>query len=914
VNEFEAMSGARASPGERFFGVDGHPGPFDLLGLPTAEVSAEQVIGALDARLATLAAHSEGATPEADELRLALHAAAAQLLDPAVRDHLVSAWSSEADEARVRRVELQRDAVLLLGSMGGWSKQSLRRLAMLAHARGIASEELADVLAGLARPAVAPSVATPQSRSAKPLPRVMVSTSATGGPVAAMESAPKGEIDPMVSLVRAATIVGGGFVCVLIVLAVIVLRLIAPASGPQTPAPGDVTTPVDSVPLASVETTNATPTVATTARQIDPDETLRRLRAAVGDLETERDAAVERVGAALDDWASSWTRWTPDRTQAATAALLDGLYRLGADNASAAVLLKRVASESGEQNVNAETLERSAWGAGLMTRLLGERDLPIAQASMVNQAVAEAFPGVGVPGETSFRAGVLARLGVIAKDLAAPARCDPKAWARWRDALGAVAASDGPTRQRASLLAMEGVMLSSDEPSGGERFVESIAELVAGVSWKRGDESRAWLLRWFATPAISSGDLNALTHAMAFKSAAEGVDVSMVLSPDASDRARAELRDRFSLAWGMGSGEDRNVVVERWLIAADAKLDLPMPLSRAGQLAEAIVLSRLCQAGVLAYSGEPALAQSLLDSIDDDLPTLDTARPRTGDEKMSGLSEWGVKYAALGTAIQQRIELLSQVSGERAMAAGDADLLVRDAIGGTPSAVRRAARDAMRRVIDNRWVVVALLDALPNMPVTPENAELVDVAGGGPLPALRSPRWRIEARRQLVQRCLEFIARGGEGSLIDALAGKLAESYEARAAAGRPSSTPLGMPVEKAADELLERTRLEAAALIASGREPLSLETIRRRDEARAGLVSGPVQGFVARQTTLVELAAFCVVAERPARAAKAKAIHDAFVQASLGARDVCEQVWLGEKAAAELWCLRLSPTKEATP
>jgi len=919
VSELFSMQ-SRTTPAERFLGVLGHPGPFELLGLATGSLSQEQIVLALEARLAVLNDHAEGMTPEADELRLSLHAAAAQLLDPLVRDHLISAWSSESDRSRTARIELERDAILVLGSMGGWSNASLRRLALLAHAKGIASSELAEVLKGLTRRGPAQGVngasaatgaiaATPRAgmRAVGPMPRVMVSTSATGGPVARTSAPSREEIDPIVTLVQRIAIVGGGLIALVILLAVVMLRIFAPPAVEQaTGSQAAQETPAHAT--NGNEDLVATVGPAPAVKAADPDATLRAMRGAAGDLDGERDAALARLIGAMDVWSRTWPEWSTDRMQAATAALLDAIYKLAPDNARSTQLLDAVAKPAQMEAVNPTDILRSAWSAGVLTRLVGERDLAIGVATRVRDATSAAFPGVGVPVETTFAAGALSRLGVISKWISQPEHCEPRAWQTWRVAVSGATLTDGAARQRAILLALEATMLASNEPSGGEAYMASVAELVSGLSWKKNDESRAWLLRWFATPAYSSGDLHALTKAMALKSTAEGVDISMVLPPDAPDRVRAEMRDRYALAWGMGGGQDRKAASTQWLTAADLRLGSEMPGTTSERLASALVLSRLSQAAVLAYSGEPQLAQNLIDGLEQDVPVVKRgAESQSRSAEAVRISDWGVKYAAAQTAIQTRVELLAQLARDEDLAPGDAELVVHDAVAGSQSTVRRAARETVKRLAGQRWIVNGLLEALPTMPLTVENAELVDATSGGPLPPLRDPRWRHEARRLLVQRCLEFIAKGGEGAAIDSIAAKIAESYEGRSAAGRAGGGgTIGLTPEQAADELTRKWKQEAEALVPSGREPMSLDTVRRRAEARERLAVGPVQRFVARQTTLVELMAFAIVAERPARAGDARRVMDGFNASSRGAGDVAQQVWIGERAMVELWRVRL--------
>ncbi len=95
-----------------------------------------------------MAAHPQGNTPEADEVRLALHAAAAQLLDPSVRGHLLSAKGKptpitpRTDREQNEGSSITGDVVLELAREGGWTRDSMHRVSQLAMARGAKPQDL----------------------------------------------------------------------------------------------------------------------------------------------------------------------------------------------------------------------------------------------------------------------------------------------------------------------------------------------------------------------------------------------------------------------------------------------------------------------------------------------------------------------------------------------------------------------------------------------------------------------------------------------------------------------------------------------------------------------------------------------------------------------------------------------------
>lgn len=133
-------------------------GPFGVLGLPAAQVAIEQVEQSLQRQLTRLARHPLGRTTEADEVRLALHVAAAQLRDPRVQEELlldlatirrprpaapsvlasespraVAASPATATPAAAAPGAFEQAALAVIVYSGGWNREAQRRLASLAH-------------------------------------------------------------------------------------------------------------------------------------------------------------------------------------------------------------------------------------------------------------------------------------------------------------------------------------------------------------------------------------------------------------------------------------------------------------------------------------------------------------------------------------------------------------------------------------------------------------------------------------------------------------------------------------------------------------------------------------------------------------------------------------------------------------
>lgn len=142
------------------------PGPFDLLGVEPSLASDETVSNALKQRLDRLAAHPLGAGPEADEVRVALHVAAAQLRDPAVRAALIEERRLATARADVSPpapiAELADDfrarAMAAIASAGGWNRLALERVAAVALEHGLEPRRALGMLRGNPRhPSPAPA-------------------------------------------------------------------------------------------------------------------------------------------------------------------------------------------------------------------------------------------------------------------------------------------------------------------------------------------------------------------------------------------------------------------------------------------------------------------------------------------------------------------------------------------------------------------------------------------------------------------------------------------------------------------------------------------------------------------------------------------------------------------------------------
>ncbi len=143
-----------------------NPGPAELLGLPSSQPASEAMVRAvLGQRLEQVDDHPQARTPEADQVRMALHAAAAILSDELLRAAVEPAASPSSPPAReapgapasappaptlVELSPLEQAIVAILAGSGGWSSRSQQQLATVAWRWNLTPAQLLERVRALA--------------------------------------------------------------------------------------------------------------------------------------------------------------------------------------------------------------------------------------------------------------------------------------------------------------------------------------------------------------------------------------------------------------------------------------------------------------------------------------------------------------------------------------------------------------------------------------------------------------------------------------------------------------------------------------------------------------------------------------------------------------------------------------------
>lgn len=441
------------------------PGTTDeraILGLPDEiALTRDQVLGALRDRLKMVSEHTMSATPEAAEVRMLLHASVARLLlgpnakalqDSAAQVLTGSGGGSEGQREVSRFEEL---ALLTLAQHGGWTKQAVHHLQLVALSSGIPADQVAHAMADLAGQPWAGAGNEPRShtlvtRGTVSGPRAMLFQGERGAAAVGSVACPrpKAKKPPMTEAEREAVvqealadftlqqhddpakrmlrnaIIGGGVGLVSLVVVALGLRMMfkpgtnSPVNKPTPNIPlptstGTLVSPGDAPPLETsresagsielsrTDSSKATPAVnvdSTTARPAP--ELLAILRRCAGEVDKAPGAAAQEFVATMQELSVSWLNGSASDVIAAADATAEFAYRSAGKSEALSPVVKYL---HGELALLTEKVDGSAWdgsriaratfASGVASRLLRERDLPTGVRVPLRRELADALGG-----------------------------------------------------------------------------------------------------------------------------------------------------------------------------------------------------------------------------------------------------------------------------------------------------------------------------------------------------------------------------------------------------------------------------------------------------------------------------------------------------------------------------------------
>ncbi len=939
MNDFRLM--------EKFVGdVKAAMGPFGLLGIDPSKCDEATIVASLQSRLARVAAHPQGQTPEADQVRVALHAASTELMNPAMRRRALEAIGvvssgdtfnplDEGQDSPTRRGSgnvkpvvqvsvpddvdqaLLRDTRILLSAFGGMTPEAHRRLTMLAHAKGVSPEQMQRVLACLG-PEILGSGSANQFQDNRQEYGIQQSANQYG---ASQPQQPlHDQVDPgylvldklikfgLVAVVSLAIVAGG------------VYMLVRNKPAPIVPPPVPVTNGVaaenkDSTSLfATKPVTEKKAEAAPTANVEKSAAALAELKKLAGTTGTDAKALLAK----LDEVGQSWFEFAPDQAASLQDAVIEGMYRLSATDASVLVdelvaraqWMKDSAAIPGESQVSDAVL-----ACGLLTRLSKEESFPPNVRRGIESALSILFERGTRPEERTFQAGAQASLNVAADRLSNrwnDAKLEgrlPLAWKRW--AKTAIAAG-GSSRHRVVLLALENLLTNAPDPTQQRNVFDAIGELGAALDIAGDPEVRTWVLRWLVAPAIDASHLFALTSRFADNpQRSAGIDHTLVVPTSATERTRIELRERYAKVWGIGDLVESDKVREAWIEAAEKQLAVVIGTGGTPERIERLRnWAKLNDAASSLWSGNQAEASAAIDLVAA-VSVQSQAAPVPTTYTIEYPSDDGMfaaRYFSLAPA--DRVKHINESLKGAEIGPRDAAIVVTEFIRTGTTNIRNALKELIRQHKHDKFLLRAMLDHSALFPRTREMSELIELVANCKLPAPDEPVWRIEVRRAMVEVNLTQMASNKDYATLDLEAESLALGYWQRL--GVQNTTPL--TPDRVAFKLTERWNAQARVLIATGREPWTVDQLERRLSSRRAQARGIVQKFAAEQFGLAEFLAYTVCNESPAQSVEIKKAIDSAELEIAGQGSVLAQIELLEKLTTRLWLIRFKQQEGVSP
>lgn len=908
-------------------------GPFALLGLDPSDSGDEAVLLSLRSRLDQTGHHPEGTTPEADEVRLALHAAAAQLLDARTRASMIAKWAVAPnrmpsprthapviDEVDRHVMLLQHDAVMAIAACGGWNERARSRLMLMAQSRGLGPELVHAAIAQLEGPSPATSRhATSPLRPSQPQHLTTGIASAT---LAQPSARPHARSRPAIpdAVLLALGLVSAGIVAVLtLVLIVSSPGKAAPTQAGKGPAPSVTTestaleTPRDTqgqlfptTPSSKPATTSVVAAPATT----DAQRWVQKLNAAVSALATDQEDARREAIGLFRECAGRWVGLEGPDLTVVQRCLIDTLYQ--AESTELAIqFIDAIEGVPVQAGTRAAVLQ-DVWRAGILTRLSRERDLPATIHALLDERLSRALAGERPGGDPAFEAGAIVSLTVVANTIAADGAWDE--WSGWLAAVEAVARPQPSVRAGLILVGLTEAIGPIAKP-GNARFV---SEAAAALAWHREPTAQRWLIARFDGLDTSREALVILTRALTAKSSVPGIDATMVLGAGAGEADRRVLRDRYAQAFGFDSVADATAIDARFgeTISHLNQTDAPVQTVE-DSLRQAVAWSRVSEAAWLRWRGVTERATIALDSTMDLGAGTQLSPPiaRHAALRRDEPPVWARSYINAGSDIAARMALLRDFPGTISHPA-DAEIVLGEALRGTPAQVRESARVVVTAMAISPVMVNAMLEAVPTAPRTLATADIIAALSGRMSIALDGREWRSDARRALVERLLELMAARGDFANVDALERSLAQSHAVRAAptpesavASRAATVPA---IEASLAQERSAWRTAMLDLTRPRSYPDTLAQIEGGSSARLRLASGVIQRTVVAQQEIARLMGLTIASESPDRAARVWAVVSELNDRLSAATNVGTQVRDCERAMALLWEIRIRP--EGTP
>ncbi|MGJ8635736.1 MAG: hypothetical protein ACSHX5_02695 [Phycisphaerales bacterium] len=839
-------------------------GPFAILGVGHGPLETSMILRACQARLAQINGHRRSQSQDADDVRMAVHAAASQLLDPELCAELAQHWPEGTDEVGVVGVSptawrvdagrpvdtrLSQQAIRLVGACGGWNARSRKRLGQFARLNAIpASQLVGGIIQGTGQAVVSASGVSESH---------VQEFGAVRGPslMDPREQALPWGLIPAAFAMMALSLIAAGF--------------------------------VSSVDQARERKENSVAAVqdggselseriqSTQGSGVTGDSDRSHYSAILFELEKFEREGIQDVDGAVrfselgDRLTQQWTEFSASELDRAA-----GSVRRVLGNVLSAEMFDACSSFLKIQGSASDSMLL----LGFRMWLFGGVDQGPVYSVMIGRADDIDFPG-------AFDRALVGSFLIHKTE----AKDDPDWWDWWIGQLEPMTERIGG--QRGSILLSAAYQLMID-PEMGQEWDRCVQQIVQNLQWGAGSVARSWVLGVVVDPAVKSDRLAILMRGIVLYSSAQGLGMDMMLEGDETISAReaylAKLRNRWS-----GDGSGGSDVRSRLIARLEELVQMTrMPALEEQSMIRCVELARANSAAWVRSGGDEAGAMILMDSFEDPLgsPQLGTSTIGRALDLTSSAQdeEWATKARNLES--QEELDvLLHSLDRVGTIGPKSGHALVYLAM----SAPNLSVRDHAERVILSRPDEAAILIALDRVVgsdrVSRRVVELVNSYIGFDGSSIDSASSREAILGKLAN--IGMLEDGEGAQSVQDFEYSMNDAYTHRSG----SAEMIG--AEAAYREVAQR-------MLRDGIEIPRL--IRTKLLIRLSRSDGPMQRFAAYQAALLELHAERVLRKQRGLESRVQRVFDAVELREQAASDVYELMLIYERAMAELWLIEM--------
>jgi len=877
-------SGPSRTPIVEFLGQDaGAGGPFALLGLPHHIKSNEQVLRACTRRLHQIDRHRHRSTPDAAEVRLAVHTAASQLLDPNLREELARRWPEgtpvsvpQAWKPMKRASRLSpgflRNAKLLIAASGGWNATARKRLTHLARVNRVGALELVQ---SLNPPAQTHPDAIEQTQSStgsvpKLAERVLL-----------VDPPPRNSAHWFLAYML---VVAMG---AMVALTIMLMPKITHSEESTRSARADHETPGGS---------GDTELHAGHERDDFAHYTAiaHELEQLVGRVGVDQSGSIERLKKVYPLFVDGWESFPEPALKRVGFNISEFVIRSTKDDE----FIREVAlifACTDAQATPAQLMIRAA----TIDVVLSDPNIHPQMAQELT-AIRTQCAGSNARPDADITAALVTIAGLMAVDTSSD---DPRWWTSWLGAVRSVTENDPDQQTRLVLSAMSARLRDQSPP--GEHWAQSSIELASAVHWREGSPERYWLLSQFADQAVSTPRLASLTQAIANYSKTKQITAQMVLNPSATFSQRQQLAEQYRSAWGQEQATRSTTTTTRFdelINELHVRVSItPIRLDETQALKAITELGRLNSAAWLIGAGEEALSEEMLASASERVEN--TPEPMVLRLDVNRRDTQWAEQAINAASASDLSVLFAQLVQDDGPGANSAYALVYLVTTHSDSEMRSLAITQIVRYKDHPSILLALDQAIGSSRISSRLDDLVTRIVDVPLPARTHESWYPIAHQALLDQFASSLARTIETTRA-VLEAELGAAYAIRAGLGDATNPP---PATQSARQVYQQLLMLVNAQ-ATGRS-YTVEDIARIEAStrvRLARAQSDMHRFLAYQRAICELLARRTDQDIPGSTLRVRDLLSELESRLDQSTAVLEQIAQAERCIAQLWILRL--------